>query len=318
MQAIKINKLVIIAFFCFISNMGFTQILKLPYIESEEKGYFKVLQIEKSKTKFTLDLVIEFTTLTNAGNTFTFTERPRGSSDEIVIIDSESGKEYKSLHTKEKIYSLNKNEYVVITLDFEPLHSSVKKINLIQKGQPKEERSPSILKIEGISLLDYTKNSNQENYSLLLKKFDTKRLLPQTKKMMDSIVNVPHINIHPNGFFYEILKTGNGYKANPKNLKTTTFVKTQWSIRLVFEHYAGVKNNTPDEIAPLSPLGSPIFTGERKSWRYTMDEAKYLMDEGAHWRVIIPTITYDSEKNRFGGYTTAYRFIDIETEKLYR
>ena len=49
-----------------------------------------------------------------------------------------------------------------------------------------------------------------------------------------------------------------------------------------------------------------------------MDEAKYLMDEGSKWRVIIPTLTYDSEKNRFGGYTTAYRFIDIETEKLYR
>ena len=314
----KVNKIVASILFCIIYNIGFTQIVKLPYIESQEKGYFKVLQIEKSKTKFTIDLVIEYTILINANNTFTFIESPKGSSDEIMVVDTETGKEYNTLITKEQIHSLNKNDYIIITLNFEPLSPSVKKINLTRKGQSGESRYPSVLQIDGISLLDYTKNSNQENYNLMLKKFEKERYLPQSKNMMDSIVKLSNINVHPNGFFYEILKSGNGYKANPKNLKTTTFVKTQWSIRLVFEHYEGIKNNMPDSVVPLSPLGSPIFTADRKSWRYTMDEAKYLMDEGAHWRVIIPTFTYDSEKNRFGGYSTAYRFIDIETEKLYR
>lgn len=314
----RVNKIIVSLFFCIIYNVGFTQIVKLPYIESQEKGYFKVLQIEKSKTRFTIDLVIEYTVLTNANNTFTFIESPKGSSDEIMVVDTETGKEYKTLNTKEKVYSVNKNDYLVISLDFEPLNSSVKKINLTRKGQSGESRYPSVLQINSISLLDYTKNSSQENYNLILKKFEKERYLPQTKKMMDSIVNLPNINVHPNGFFYEILKSGNGYRANPKNLKTTKFVKTRWSVRLVYEHYDGIKNNKPDEIAPLSPIGSPVFFGTRKHWQYTMDEAKYLMDEAAHWRVIIPTLTYDSEKNRFGGYTTAYRFIDIETEKLYR
>lgn len=312
------KKITVIILFCIIHNICFTQIVKLPYVESQEKGYFKVLQIEKSKTKFTLDLVISYTTLVNANNTFTFIESPKGSSDEIVIIDADSGKEYKTLNSVLKTHILNKNDFMILNLTFEPLNINVKRINLIKKGEQSDSRSPSILNINGISLLDYTKNSNQVNYDLMYKKIQNERLLPQTKKMMDSIVKLSNINIHPNGFFYEILKSGNGYKPSPKTLKNITFSKTIWNIRLVYEHYDGIKNNKPDEIASLSPIGRQIFKAERKSWHYTMDEVKYLMDEGAHWRVIIPTITYDSEKNRFGGYTTAYRFIDIETEKLYR
>lgn len=259
------KKIISIILFCIMHNICFTQIVKLPYIESQEKGYFKVLQIEKSKTKFTIDLVIEYTALTNANNTFTFIESSKGSSDEILVVDTETGKEYKTLSTKERVYTVNKNDYVVVSLNFEPLSSNVQKINLTRKGQSGESRYPSVLQINGISLMDYTKNSNQENYNLMLKKFEKERYLPQTKKMMDSVVNLSNINVHPNGFFYEILKSGNGYRVNPKNLKTTTFVKTQWTVRLVYEHYDGIKNNKPDEIAPLSPIGSPVFFWNKKT-----------------------------------------------------
>lgn len=305
-------------FFCVVFGFSFCQVLPIPYIESQETGYFKVLQLEKSKKKFSLVIVIEYTAITNANKTFTFIETAKGSKGEIVVIDAESGKEYKSLNSVEKIHVVNINDYLVLTLNFEPLPPSTMKINLLKKGQISDRRLPSFFQIEGISLVDYTKNSNSDNYSLLLKKFAKEKFSNQTKKMMDSVVNLSHVKVHPNGFFYEVLKNGNGYRVNPENLKATTFIKTLWNVRLVFEQNIYSKRKIPDEIVSLAPLGSRIFTGMRKSWHYTIDEVKYLMDEGAKWRIIFPTLTFDAKKNRFGGYNTAYRFIEIETEKLYR
>ncbi|HMT35054.1 MAG TPA: hypothetical protein PKC41_04300 [Chitinophagaceae bacterium] len=261
----------------------FAQITKLPFVEvyNNPIDYFRILQTEKSKTSFKVTFILQYTGLgqyqTEIGAV--------NSNNELVVIDKSNGKQYKSLLKETKLISAKQFMATTFTIEFQPIPSNTMIIDIKQASCNRDD-----LCFNGIHLESNDSRTNQQNIQLF-NTWKSAGLNPNVISTIQQNNQNPNIKTMPNGWQYEIIKKGNGKCIDLANFKNYIHSKGNVKLYTRWHEYKSVNGRlqqVPFERNEEYKIGLKNSISAIRGYRYTLEEALLLMDEGAIWKLYIP------------------------------